>query len=348
MIFCCWDFSAKALIYKYNEPNDGHYCKHIFDFNFIENGFPCGPDRFFISKYHKESNLIFAFCFDNIKVRKQATFFAKHAINMYLISNPVVESKQIQYEQLIKTSIHNTKNLNSQITSKILNHLNEKALSIAPDKVSYISGLIKNDPYLYAKVIISVLKLSSQITSEYNVIDYLKPNIAIPKTEFSYGKIHSLLVLAFYHFDYDFSQNNIHVNIHDTYDSAYFNFNTIQTALIHVFGNALRYCKSNSSIQIETRIYNDEYIDINFKMCSLYLTDRICKEGFVFGERSSQAETMYPKGTGLGLGIIKKLTQLNRGNFMFQRENDKIVNEKGYDYGQNVFTIRLLRNEFFD
>ena len=150
MIFNCWDNTSKKLVFKYSEPGDQHVCKRIENFNFKEDRGICSDNRFYTSKYHKESNLFFAFCIDKTVTRKPADFVVKHAINMFLSTNPAVEQKQKDYEEIVKTSVHNTKNLNSQITSKILNSLNERRLAQAEDKVEYIESLLKQNSYLFA------------------------------------------------------------------------------------------------------------------------------------------------------------------------------------------------------
>lgn len=345
MNFKCWDLKSKKLVYEYNDQNDNHQCGFVNNFDHEVTKIKCGENRFFIS--HIEQNLIFAFCIDKVTNSKPATRLIKQATRMYFTMNPIIEDRQLEYENIVKTSVHNTKNLNSQITSKLLRQLNESSLSNSKDKTLYIEDLIKYNTFQFAKEILSILKLSSQISSEYNVIDYIKPNIIIPKSEYSYGKIHNLLVLAFYNYEHDFDSNKISVNINSTLESAYSNFNTTQTVFNHILSNALRYCKEKSQINITTKVIDDDYVEIDFNMISLYLNDNIIDRGLISGERDDQAKRLVPKGTGLGLGIIKKLAELNRGSFDFGRINDEKIEYNGYVYGNNSCRLRLLRFEFY-
>ncbi|MGZ4081666.1 MAG: hypothetical protein ACXVOH_09365 [Bacteroidia bacterium] len=333
------------MVFKYSSNGDTHDCLSGRSFS-INEACNCGNDRYFIVKKHEESGRLFAICFDGIKVRKQANFFAKHTIDMFLMADPILDVKHSHYEDVVKASVHNTKNLNSQITSKILSYLKEETLSQAKDKVAYIDDLVKRNTRGFAREVFSILKISTQISNEYNVIDYLKPGISIRKNEFGYKRVHSLLVNSFYQFESDFNEKSIFVNVAPTDLSVYVNYNTVQTLITHLFTNALRYTMPKTNITISSRI-EGEYVKISFQMRSLFLTDEIIRNGRVNGVRSDQAQKIYPKGTGIGLGIIYTLCELNRGNFDFNRVSDKEYFHDGYVYSDNIFTVFLLKEEFY-
>jgi two-component sensor histidine kinase len=345
MIFYCYDLKTNDLIFKYSSSDDNHDC--ISTRNIIsDEGCRCGDDRFFIVKRHEKSGRIFAICFDGIKVRKEAAFFAKHTIDMFLMANPIIDSRHDNYEKMVKASIHNTKNLNSQITSKILSLLKEDALSVSKDKVAYIENIIKGNTYKFAREVLSILKISTQISNDYNVIDYLKPNITLKKNEFGFKKLHSILVISFYQFESDFNNKNLYVDISPTELSVFINYNTVQTILTHLFTNALKYSMPNTPIKIISTI-SQHFVKVEFQMKSLYLTDDILKHGRVNGQRTEQAKKMYEKGTGMGLGIINTLAELNKGSFDYKRISDIEYHHGGYVYSHNSFAIDLLKDEFY-
>jgi len=203
-----------------------------------------------------------------------------------------------------------------------------------------------NDTREFARDVLSVLRLSSQINTEYNVIDYLKPGIIIPKSEFGSHRVHSTLVLGFYQFERDFNDSNIYVKINNTDEIIYINFNTVQTILVNLFINALRYCMQNTTLDISTSS-NSEFVYIKMKMRSLYLTDEIIKNGRINGTRTEQAKKKYEKGTGLGLGIISHLAELNKGSFTYNRVSDIKYNNGVYEYSDNIFELKFLKNEYY-
>lgn len=347
MIFYCFDLKTNGLLFKFSSEDDNHDCiksRKIIDNDCCQ----CGKDRYYIVKQNKKKGHIFAICFDNIRVRKEATFFAKHTIEMFLMANPIIDARHNNYEEIVKASIHNTKNLNSQITSKILSYLKEDSLSISKDKVSYIEQIVKKDTKSFSRELLSILKISSQINSDYNVIDYLKPNIIIKKNEFGYKKLHTLLVISFYQFESDFSNNGNYFKIAPTDLSVYVNYNTVQTILTHLLSNALRYCMPNTDILIHYSKVSSQYIEIHFSMRSLFLTDEILTNGRLNGIRSEQAKKMHSKGTGMGLGIIHTLSVLNRGSFDYHKCSDKVYEKDGYRYSDNCFILTLLKDEFFE
>ena len=346
MIFYCYDSKTYNLIFKYSNIDDKHDCISSREFA-IGDACSCGKERYFIVKNNQKSGHFFAICFDGIKVRKEANFYAKHTIDMFLMANPIIDSRHDNYEEMVKASIHNTKNLNAQITSKILSYLKEESLSESKDKVVYIENLINRNTRGFAREVLSILKISTQISNDYNVIDYLKPNIVIKKNEFGYKRVHSLLVMSFYQFEADFNSKGVFVNISATDLSVYVNYNTVQTLLTHLFTNALRYIMPRTNISITTSLIRNEFVEIKFQMRSLYLTDEILKNGKVNGERGEQARKMYEKGTGMGLGIIYTLSKLNRGNFDFKRISDTEYEQDGFKFSDNCFTLILLKEEFY-
>jgi hypothetical protein len=347
MIFHCYNIHDNSLVFKYASSKDNHDCltgRNCLDKEF---GSRCGSDRYLIIKRNQKLDLVFAICFDGIKVHKAAKFYAEHTIEMFLMANPIIDASHKQYEDIVKTSIHNTKNLNAQITSKILSHLNEEKLSSSKDKVAYIERIVSLDIKGFSREILSVLKMSTQISSEYNVIDYLKPNIVLRKNEFGYKKIHSLLVVSFYQFESEFNSMGIFVKIGHTNLSAYVNYNTVQTLLTHFFTNALRYCMPHADIKIKTESLSSSYVQVSFEMRSLYLTDDIIRNGRINGLRTEQAKKLHPKGTGMGLGIIDALCKLNHGEFRYCRASDREHQYNGYAYSDNLFSIKLLKEEFY-
>lgn len=349
MIFHCYDLANKSLVFKYSSADDKHDCISNREVSFVNNeGCLCGKDRFYIIKHNTETNHIFVICFDDVKTRKEAKFLAKHTIQMFLMANPIIDAKHNAYEEIVKTSVHNTRNLNSQITSKILSHLKEQTLSTTNDKVAYIEKLISKDTKGFAREVLSILKISTQISNEYNVIDYLKPNIKIPKNEFGRNRVHSLLVLTFYQFESDFNSRGIYVEILPTDLSVYINYNTVQTLLTHIFTNSLKYCMPNTKISIKSSMKDQDTVEIRFSMRSLYLTDDIIKNGRINGVRSDQARKIHEKGTGMGLGIIDALCNLNRGSFSYSRTSDSKIESQGYTYSDNCFYVRLLKDEFYE
>lgn len=287
MIFYCLDLKTKDLLFKYSSLDDDHDC--ISSRNIIDDEHcNCGKNRYFIVKKNEKSGKLFAICFDGIRVRKEATFYAKHTIDMFLMANPIIDTRHNNYEEMVKASIHNTKNLNSQITSKILSYVKEENLSESNDKVAYIDNIIMRNTRGFAREVLSILKMSTQISNDYNVIDYLKPNITIKKNEFGYKRVHSLLVIAFYQFESEFNNKNVYVTIAPTDLSVYINYNTVQTLLTHLFTNALRYTMPKTDITISTSIASGGMVEIKFLMRSLYLNDNIIKNGRINGERSDQ------------------------------------------------------------
>lgn len=347
MKFAVYNQKNNQMIYKYCDEKHNNTCDKCFINPMLstENSFNCQANNYCVSKRSNDNTKTFIFCFDEYKVKKQAIFAAKHLIKIYYTGMSITNDRKLLHEKSKDVAVHNTRNISAEINSKLLRIFDETLLSQAPNKIQFIETRLSTDTHEIAREILSIIKSVNQIILEHNIIDLLNPSINLYKSEFGYHNIHTLCVLTFYLYEHEFSSKRIFVKICKYKESCYANYGTIKTALSQMFDNALKYCKHNTTLNINFVSHDANYIDIVFEMTSLYFSNDEKMSLLLPEVRGKQADKHDFDGKGLGLGIINRMIELNRGCFMFESNDSTILTSDNIQYSNNTFTFRLLRNE---
>lgn len=344
MRFTCFDITTKHLIYRYSDKNEDDYCEECLNVYPIEiYSKQCKQNRYYHIKRIEESNSLFVFCFKNISTQKKANSLAKMVIHNYLEAKPVLIKTQKLVADTTDIIVHNTRNLNAQINAKLLNILNQNDLLKANDKIAYIEDIIKQRPFDIAREILSIIKSISQINSQYTIIDYIDGRNQLLNSDFSCHPLHKLLVLSFYLYEQDFLSNRIKVKIGQTKETVRCNYNTIITAFAQIFDNAIKYASPNSEINIIYNTKDKKYVDIIIQMDSLFISDKDIQKIYENGERGEFVDKCDSKGSGLGMGIIKKMVELNHGYYSFRRVSNKPYYINDIPFSNNEFIVKLPR-----
>ena len=336
-----------SFIYRYTDDNHQTSCDRCFITisDLKDNSFLCKQNCYHISKIIRDKSLYFIFCFDKHKVKKQASLFAKHLIDIYLTGITITKHNKDLHDNLKDISIHNTRNINAEINSKLLSMFDENILSEVNNKIKYIESQILLRPDVIARELLSIIKSINQVMSEYNIIDLLKPGCKLHKNEFGYHKVHTLCALTFYMYEHEIHKNNLTIYIDKSDECCYVNFGTIKTALAQLYENAIKYCKPSTRIRIHFSNYNSSYISISLEMTSLYFSNEE-KSSLLMPEiRGKLADQLNFDGKGYGMSIINRMTELNYGKFNFNSNNSTVHISNGVQYSNNIFSISLLKNE---
>lgn len=283
---------------------------------------------------------IFYFFFEDITNTKEGRYrskiLAKGISQLFVIS----DSNQKNLDTIEDTVFHNTKNIIHYLANGIKKLINYDQLLLADNKVEFINTLIKQNSMSFAREVLACNKSLEQISFEYNILDYIKPNTEILESDRTKVKIHSLLVQAFYIYEQSFTDKNIKVSIGKDYSEIRTNFFTMRSAFALIMENCAKYCMSNSDIEID--IDRDRYgnIKIDLSMMSIYNTDYEISEIFLQSKRSEEA-MKKESGNGLGLFITKRLLNINGIEIQFKRLSNSIRIQEEIKYCNNLFIIDI-------
>jgi light-regulated signal transduction histidine kinase (bacteriophytochrome) len=245
-----------------------------------------------------------------------------------------VQSKgQERYEKIV----HNLKTLNAQSIQEQYSFISQEQLADNyQNQLALVVDEIKKNPEKAAIAFIRLTKNNANIKTEFAAHEKLSvENPVLSKSKHSIRKV----ILNVYHsFDLDFKDKDITVLIPDFEKKLIFDYETMRLALYHLFGNASKYIKRNTTLKIDGNEIEQRFL-VTFDMDSIHIEqdeiDKIFEDGY---SGVKVKATTNRKGTGLGMGLIKKALHLNDATIKVVAGNN-IEAKKKVDYSNNKFII---------
>lgn len=274
-------------------------------------------------------------------VSKQAKHISKITTKAF---TEVVDAARRRSENLNKRekiAYHNAKKMNASIGQKIEKLIPPTNYNKTEDKIETIKKIIKQTPELVAREILSVLKTAEQIETEYNLIEVLNSEKPLLDQDLTSTKVHTLLVQSFYLYEEEFRKNKIHVNIANTDLTIKVDYGVVKSAFGQIFINAVKYCKSDSKIHVETKVIND-YVEIIFNMTSLYFDEEEAIKLTEYGARGKQTEGI--EGEGIGLYAVSKFMRMHRGYLKMSSNQATCLKSGNKTYSENIFILGFYKN----
>lgn len=290
-------------------------------------------------KIEMENGYVYACCFDrNIT----AKIFQYKLDTLVLVYRAFVQSA-LQVKGELKGTVdryqHNINTFIAKIQDEIEYMLPLYEMKFHDWKSSQhiVKDCIEKDPEKAALGLLRIYKYISLAIAENNVFDLFY--VENTNIDIEAHPIYKLLELSFKPFFLDFLNKKIYLNMESTYVKVYVDFSSISVVFAHLWDNALKYVLDNSDIGIRF-IETDKYLSINISMRSMKIEDeekeKICSKGY----SGKYAVLSGCQGHGIGMFYIKKLVELNKGEFTFDsRGSFFLVN--GIPYVNNIFKITL-------
>jgi signal transduction histidine kinase len=185
-----------------------------------------------------------------------------------------------------------------------------------------------------------LIKNVNLIKAEFDVYDML--SVKNPTLEFFTHNPHKLTLLVLSPFWLELIEKGIKINISECKGEVYVDYRSVSVALSHIFENTSKYICRNTTLNINY-VENNGFIIINFEMISLKIKPEEKDKIFEDNYSGDYAKSTTLAGSGLGMSIVKKLTELNRGEIIVEIDTDEKLREKvmGIPYEKNIFKIKL-------
>lgn len=230
--------------------------------------------------------------------------------------------------------VHNSKNIHANIVSKFQNIFPE--LDEQKDKFVYIQNKLtdtSNAKHI-SRELLSIWKSLNQQTFQYSVTDYIETSqLAI--SDFLKHKIYTILQMAFFQYEDDFKEKRIYFNLAEYTGEIYCHFDTVKAGFCALLENCLKYCRAGTSIDIDFGQQNQKTL-VKITMDSRFIEASEITDIFNYGKRGKHVSDL--PGKGIGLWIIKKMMELNYGDFHIAPSTKQYEFENS-QYGCNVFTF---------
>lgn len=214
---------------------------------------------------------------------------------------------------------------------------NEKGIN---NQIEFIEKLLIENPRQSAISILKLIKNVNLMKAEFDVYDML--SIKNPSLEFFTHNPHKLTLLVLNPFWFELIEKGIKINISECKGEVYIDYRSISVALSHIFENTSKYICRNSTLNIS---FTDkvDYIIINFEMVSLKIKPDEKERIFEDNYSGEYAQSIALSGSGLGMNVVKKLTELNKGEISIEIDTDEKLREKvmGIPYEKNIIRMKL-------
>ena len=234
--------------------------------------------------------------------------------------------------------IHNVETANGLIQQELDLILPELRRLDGKKQIRAISETISNNTFNVSRALLKIYKNAAitmmEMSSFHKIYNTEKNNL-----EKEQHRIHRLLIQVYKSFSQDFLDKEIYVNISDSREKIYTDYEVFYSCLWHVFDNAVKYCQNKSHFEISFHKHYNKDFDITFSMNSLYVDEVERENIFIEGYSGIKATSQMLNGHGIGLSTIRKIAKLL--NFSF----DFVFGEKmeDSDYTNNQIKIRFKK-----
>lgn len=206
-----------------------------------------------------------------------------------------------------------------------------------------VGAILEKNPDHAVTTFLRILKNSNLIKSEFDVYDILhNPNPHVDRQNHS---IHKVITLSLSSFLLDFISKNIKLDMDKCDGFMSFDYKSISSILCHIFDNATKYVAPNSTFKISVD-EDASYFNLIFDMISLKVNENELNKIFEEGFSSDFSEKLGYAGSGIGMNIIKRLSELNNFRLEFKNNVDptKGIERLGIPFEQNILTIGIPKN----
>jgi K+-sensing histidine kinase KdpD len=277
-------------------------------------------------------------------LKSNSAFLSK--VNIILESIPsyidIYSSAKIEANQHVRRLIHNLVTLNA--------HNIQEVYSIIPQDVMQnkshgrrerIIAHVTNDPYEASLSLVRIAKNTLKMKTEIDVYNtLLTGNPALNKKN---HQIHRLLMNVFYVFFPDFTDKGITVEVSESNDNVFVDYETFQVALYHIVENSVKYIKPESVLYVDiSKNHLTKKVIIIFRMISLRIEPYEVDKIFIEGYSGEVAKRCNRAGSGIGMPRAKNLLEHNNA-LLTVRPKYETAQEAilGHIYQENVFSIEF-------
>ena len=278
---------------------------------------------------------------------KTTKLFRENIISFYTVIDDIEKMKSELKDSVIseerkrnKRLIHNLTSINAHNIQEIYALVPQEILrDNLKDQIQVIKKHLETHKKDAAFTFLRIAKHNLAMKAEFSVFNKLYDEL--PKLDTKIHQIRKVILNVLHTFFIDFSDKNIYVKVDDFAGRVKIDYESIHVALFHLIDNMSKYSCPNEDINIQFQ-KNNGFINVDFKMYSIQITDEEQTKIFEEGYSGKYAKIMNKHGQGIGMTRIKKLLELNGAELIINRnETSDIKRIKNINYAKNVFTLKF-------
>lgn len=245
-------------------------------------------------------------------------------------------------KELLKRLLHNVISINGHNIQEIYALVSQDLLTQNLDyQITAIKNTVIQNPKETALTFLRIAKNNLALKMEFSVFQKLYDSSAILDKKLH--PIRKVLLNTLHSFFQDFNDKGIHIEIGPCDQKINLDYETFQVGLYHLIDNASKYCEPFSKVFISFE--NDsKYFSIVFNMHSTKINPNELKDIFEDGYSGVNAKYLKKAGTGLGLGIIKRVLELNHAKLLIHIDVKGDTTYYGnVPFENNIFEIKFIK-----
>lgn len=213
----------------------------------------------------------------------------------------------------------------------------------AQNQKKFIKDTFKESPDAVALSLLKVFKSANLMKTDFDVYDMVNSNI--PYVEFDKHPIHRILVSVIRPFWLDLLEKEVNINIRECTSYVYIDYKSISVVFTYLFDNLVKYIAVKSDLNISFKDETEKMI-ITIEMTSLKITEKDKKHIFDENYSGEYASKIGKAGDGIGMFMVKKLVELNKGTVEIRTNvySPKNVLLMGIPFERNQIVISLNKN----
>jgi hypothetical protein len=295
-------------------------------------------------RYGKKTKYCFE-CFavaDSNDYLKSSRKFKKQ-MDFVLDSMKLLEQDlQKHYENLTNRTnrlVHNLVTLNAKNIQEIASIASLDSFSgDVHNLLKRIESSISGDLAASALATLKVAKNNTAIKGEISVFQKLYKQEPLLTTK--KHVMHKVFMNAYYPFAPDFIDKNVRVRVDQSDCKGFFDYESIQVALIHLLENSAKYTLPGSVVEVSFNT-SSKIVSILMKMQSLRIHPEEKEKIFLEGYSGKYASDLTTAGSGTGLFLAKKILELNKGSIIVTSDSSNSVEKMGVNYDFNTIELSV-------
>lgn len=248
-----------------------------------------------------------------------------------------------QATRRIERLVHNLRNNNAHLLQTIQLFIPEEMSRMKVRKLyEIVKSQMCSKRHEAIMTFLRILKHSAEYKAELAVYDLLNGGHA--NLDIKLYKAYDLIKVVFHEFYADFRERNVYVDIGQSYDEIFIDYDSFKVALYYLFENAVKYVLPDSTI---TFIYmpSQDSFTIRMNMKSVLVSKDELTKIFDEGYSGEMAKLLHREGGGIGLYRTRKLIELNKGEIIFDAGEQVVRDVDGVKYANNTIIIKLYNSD---